>query len=630
MSEQQHYFEEEEFTTTFNGRVVARILKQAKPYWHWVLGFILLIALCSVLDSFFTFQSKRIIDEGIMTGNRARLMQLVTVYGIVVVIQAIAVFGFIYFAGVLGERIHYDIRRKLFNHLQELSFSYFDKTPVGWIMSRVTSDSGRISELVTWGLLDVTWATLNVSTSIVFMAFINWRLSLIVVAVVPVMVGLAFWFRTKILWQYREVRKQNSKLTGMYNENITGVRVIKALNREDQNFSEFTAESTEMYKAGYRAAWLSALFLPLVQIVGAFGIGGIVWFSGAQLEFGTITIGGIQAFLSYVGFMMWPIQDMARVYAEMQRSVASAERVFSLMDAEPDIIDRQQAVDPGSIGGTIEFDRVGFYYVDDDPVLTDFNLRVVSGERIALVGETGGGKSTIVNLICRFYEPTSGEIRINGRDYTELTQNAIQSRIGMVLQTPHLFSGSLRDNIRYGRLDATDQEVEEAARLARAHDFIVEMDKGYDEQVGEGGILLSVGQKQLVSLARALLANPDIFIMDEATSSVDTLTEARIQQGMEAIMAGRTSFVIAHRLSTIKRADRILVIEKGRIIEQGSHHELIQARGHYYDLYTRQFRKMLEQEYDAFEQETQNDQEIGEKIKVPALPESPAPEMLPV
>lgn len=613
-------FEEEEFTTRFNGRTVARMLSLAKPYWHWVLGFILMIVLTSIGDSFFTYQSKRIIDEGIMVGDRARLTQLVTTYGAVTIVQAVTVFGFIYLAGVLGERINYDIRRRLFNHLQELSFSYFDKTPVGWIMSRVTSDAGRIAELVTWGLLDISFAVSSVSTSLVFMAFINWKMSLIALVVVPVMVGLAFWFRTKMLWQYREVRKQNSKLTGMYNESITGVRVVKALNREDLNLGEFVVESGEMYRAGYRAAWWSALFLPLVQLVSAFGMGGIIWYSGIQFELGALTIGGIQAFMSYLGFMMWPIQDLAHVYAEMQRSVASAERVFSLMDAQPDIVDRKEAIEAESVRGTIEFDDVGFYYEQDNPVLSHFNLRVAPGERIALVGETGGGKSTIVNLVGRFYEPTSGTIRINGQDYTELTQNAIQSHLGMVLQTPHLFSGTIRDNIRYGRLDATDEEVEEAARLAHAHDFIIEMEKGYEEQVGEGGVLLSVGQKQLVSLARALLANPDIFIMDEATSSVDTLTESHVQKGIEALMQGRTSFVIAHRLSTIKRADRIVVIEKGKIVEQGSHHDLINTRGHYYDLYTRQFRKMLQTEYDGF---AQAEEEAVEE-KVPAMVPAPA------
>jgi ATP-binding cassette subfamily B protein len=298
--------------------------------------------------------------------------------------------------------------------------------------------------------------------------------------------------------------------------------------------------------------------------------------------------------------MLWPIQEMARVYAEMQQAIASAERVFSLIDAVPDVADRDGAIDPGTIRGDVEFDGVHFWYEEDKPVLSGFDLKVRRGETIALVGPTGGGKSTIVNLVCRFYEPRQGAVRIGGRDYRELSLHAIQSRIGVVLQTPHLFSGTIRDNIRYGRLDATDEQIEDAARLAGAHDFIRTLDGSYDEEVGEGGNLLSVGQKQLVSLARAILAQPEIFIMDEATSSVDTLTEDLIQRGMEALMHDRTSFIIAHRLSTIKRADRILVIEKGRIAEMGSHAELLRQRGHYYRLYTRQFRQQLEQTYDPF------------------------------
>jgi ATP-binding cassette subfamily B protein len=314
-----------------------------------------------------------------------------------------------------------------------------------------------------------------------------------------------------------------------------------------------------------------------------------------------LTIGGIQAFISYVTFIMWPIQDLARVYAELQNAVASAERVFSLVDTEPEVQDRPGAVDPGTVLQTVEFDGVDFYYEAGKPVLQKFNLRIEPGETIALVGSTGGGKSTIVNLLCRFYEPREGAIRIGGQDYRDLTLHALHSRIGVVLQTPYLFSGTIRENIRYGRLDATDAEVEEAAQVAGAHDFIVRMEKGYEEQVGEGGNMLSVGQKQLISLARAVLAQPEIFIMDEATSSVDTLTEALIQRGMEALMRGRTSVVIAHRLSTIRRADRILVIEDGRIAEMGSHAQLLRKQGHYYRLYTQQFRQQMTVEEAARE-----------------------------
>ncbi|NJN82923.1 MAG: ABC transporter ATP-binding protein, partial [Caldilineaceae bacterium] len=360
--------------------------------------------------------------------------------------------------------------------------------------------------------------------------------------------------------------------------------------------------SSEMYRAGYRAAWLSALFLPTVQLISAVGVGAIVWYSGWQADNVAglgITVGGIQAFITYVTFMLFPIQEMARVYAEMQQAIASGERIFSLLDSTPEIVDADGAVDPGTLRGTIEFEGVDFYYEEGKPVLSNFNLRVEPGETIALVGPTGGGKSTIVNLVCRFFEPKHGAILIGGIDYLRFTQNAIQSRIGVVLQTPHLFSGSIRENIRYGRLDADDEEVEVAARMVGAHEFIATLERGYDEEVGEGGVLLSVGQKQLLSLARAVLAKPDIFVMDEATSSVDTLTEGLIQQGMDALMANTTSFIIAHRLSTIRNADRILVIEDGEIAEMGSHAELLRLRGHYYRLYTQQFRRELEEEYDS-------------------------------
>jgi ATP-binding cassette subfamily B protein len=375
--------------------------------------------------------------------------------------------------------------------------------------------------------------------------------------------------------------------------------VVKALGREAENLGEFQELTDKMYSATYKAAWLSALFLPTVQIITALALGFIVWYGGYQAIGGALTIGGIHAFVSYLTFIMWPIQDLARVYAEMQHSIASAERIFKLIDTEPEVHNKPEAVDTETLLGVIEFDHVNFYYEDRKPVLTDFTLTVKPGETIALVGPTGGGKSTIVNLLCRFYEPSEGMICINGRDYTDYTLHSIHNKIGIVLQTPHLFSGSVRENIRYGKLEASDEEVEEAAKLAGAHDFICTLSKGYDENVGEGGNLLSVGQKQLISLARAVLSKPELFIMDEATSSVDTLTEALIQKGMETLMQGRTSFVIAHRLSTIKRADRILVIEDGRIAEMGTHAELLRAGGHYYRLYTQQFKFQREMEYSA-------------------------------
>jgi len=334
-----------------------------------------------------------------------------------------------------------------------------------------------------------------------------------------------------------------------------------------------------------------------VQIIAAIALGAIVWYGGIQSQTGLLTIGGIYAFVSYLTFMLWPIQDIARVYAEMQHSIASAERIFTLVDTPPDVHNLKGAVDAKTLLGEIEFDHVDFYYEERKPVLQDFTLKVQAGETIALVGPTGGGKSTIVNLLCRFYEPKRGRISINGKDYTNYTLESIHERIGIVLQTPHLFSGTIMDNIRYGNLAASEEEILEASKLAGAHPFIETLSKGYAEKVGEGGDLLSTGQKQLISLARAVLSQPELFIMDEATSSVDTLTESLIQQGMEHLMRGRTSFVVAHRLSTIRRANRILVIEDGRISEMGSHTELLRERGHYYRLYTQQFRQDLGKKY---------------------------------
>lgn len=599
-----NYFEEEEFQTKFSGQTFRRIVGLTRPHWKWVIGFLITITAVSSLDSFFTYLGKRIIDDGIVAKNSGVLVNILIIYGLLIIVQACGVFGFVYLAGVLGERIRYDLRQKMFNHLQNLSLSYYSRTPVGWIMSRVTSDSDRVADLVTWGLVDSTWGMMNILTSMVFMLIISWKLALIVLGMLPVLLYVAYQFRKRILKEFREVRKNNSKITGAINENITGVRVVKALGREAGNLNEFSTITGNMYRASYRAAWLSALFLPTVQLIAALALGGIVWFGGLQASYGGITIGGIQAFVSYVTFIMWPIQDLARVFAEMQHAIASAERIFSLVDAKPEVADRENAIDPGTIRGDIRFEHVDFWYEDEKPILSDFNLHVKPGETIALVGPTGGGKTTIVNLLCRFYEPKQGQIFIGGRDYEELSLHAIQSRIGIVLQTPHLFSGTIRENIRYGRLNATDEEVEEAARLAGAHEFIMRFEKGYNENAGEGGNSLSVGQKQLISLARAVLSGPEIFVMDEATSSVDTLTEALIQRGMETLMKGRTSFVIAHRLSTIKRANRILVIEDGRIAEIGTHSELLRERGKYYQLYTKQFRHQMTEAFDPFSVET--------------------------
>jgi len=582
---------EEEFTSNVKGDIIKRIFSLLALYKTRTAGFLFMIAFVSVSDAVFTYLSKLIVDQGIASGKMSRVLDIIAFYGGAALLQAAAVFSFIYLAGILGERVAYDLRKRVFNHLQDLPFSYFDRTPVGWIMSRVTSDTAKISELLTWGLVDSTWGVLNITTSVIFMMLINVKLALMVTGILPFMIGAAFFFQKKILKHSRAARKQNSRITGFYSETITGVKIIKSLNREAKNLEEFKRESDKMYDASYKTALYSALFLPSVKIIGAFALCAIIWYGGTLKVSGAMSLGGIQAFIFYVAFMLWPIQDLARVWASMQGALASGERIFSLLDIVPEIRDRENSKVLSGIGAAIVFKDVSFYYSKDAPVLAGFNLTIQKNETLALVGATGGGKSTIVNLLSRFYEPVEGEILINGIDYRKFTLESLQSRLGIVLQTPHLFSGTIRENIRFGRLDADMAEIEGAAKLSMAHEFITGMEKGYDTEVGEGGGLLSVGQKQLVCLARAILSDPDLFIMDEATSSIDPVSESLIQSGLDKIMENRTSIIIAHRLSTIKKADRILVIAGGRIMEEGDHRLLLQKKGDYYRLYQEQFVK---------------------------------------
>jgi len=596
------YYDENELddNVPIKGNVLKRLFGALRPHWKPLLGGVLAIVVVSLLDAYFTILSKRIIDEGILLQDKAAVLRFFGMYGAIVVVQAVGVFFFIFLVGVQGEGVRYELRKQLFNHLQQLSLSYFSNTPLGWIMSRVTSDTEKMAELLTWGIIDTTYAAVSIVVSAVFMFSINWQLALIVLLSLPAMMYAALKFRTRIYHHYRLSRKANSKMTASLNENITGVRVVKALRREDRNLQDFKLLSTAMYRSSYRAAYLSALFQPTIQVISAVSLGLILWRGGIKVELGSMTIGGLQAFVSYIMMILWPIQDLARVYADMQNAVASSERVFSLIDTQPGIHNRPDAVSAASLAGDIDFEGVSFRYEEDEPVIQNLSFHIPYGQTVALVGPTGGGKTTIVNLLCRFYEPTEGVIRIAGTDYLNLTLETIQSRIGVVLQTPHLFSGSIRENIRYGKLDATDKEVEDAAKLAGAHNFITHFEHAYEQNVGEGGNLLSVGQKQLISIARAILSNPDIFVMDEATSSVDTLTEALIQNGMEKLMTGRTSFIIAHRLSTIKNADVILVIRDGQIAESGNHKSLMLLKGHYYKLYTQQFRHELETQLDPY------------------------------
>jgi ATP-binding cassette subfamily B protein len=575
------------------GTLFLRIIRLSGKHWPLLAGFIICIALFAVSQASETYVLKNVIDIGIVKKDMDAVFHYMTLYFGIICCNAVFVFGFILCAGLLGERSLKSLRQKMLDHILSLSFSYFDKTSSGWLLSRITSDASRITELLTWMFVDGIWGTMNVTAAMVFMFIINWRLALLVLIILPLLVISALKFKGFIIREYRKVRALNSKITGNFSETISGVRVIKSLCVEEKNAKSFEGVTDSMYKASFKAGFLSALFLPAVQLTTALGVCIVLWAGGFQFESGFITVGGIKAFISYIIFMLWPIQDLARVYANMQRSLASAERVFTLLDSSAQIVDLEGAVSVKGIKGGIEFRNVGFSYRKDVPVLKNFRLTVNPGEMIALVGPTGGGKTTITNLIPRFYEPVKGKILIDGMDYRKITQRSLQDKIGIVLQAPHLFSGTIMENIRYGRPGATEARILEASKQAHAHDFIVKTARGYDSEVGEGGGMLSVGQRQLVSMARTILNDPDVIILDEATSSIDTLTEHLIQLGLKALLKGRTSFVVAHRLSTIRNADRILVIEDGSIKEEGSHEELMRRKGHYYTLYSHQFQDEL-------------------------------------
>lgn len=507
------------------------------------------------------------------------------------------IWAFILCAGKIRTHVSHDIRRDAFQQLQLLSFSFYDTKPVGWLMARLTSDCQRLSQILAWGVIDLIWGSTLMTGICIVMLIYNWKLALVVLSVVPALFGVSLFFRKKILRTSRLVRKNNSRITAAYNEGIMGVRTSKVFVREQENLRDFDQLIDDMRSHSVHNSILSATYLPIVLTLGSVAIALALTMGGHYVLIGAFTIGEVVMFMYYAQLFFAPIQDLSAWFAELQMGQASAERVLSLIEAVPEVRDRaavtERLQELGNDGypnhiGRIEFRNVGFQYGTGPEIIREFNLVVEPGQTVALVGATGGGKSTLVNLLCRFYEPTAGEILIDGVEYRDRSLRWLQSHLGIVLQQPHLFSGTIGENIRYGKLDATRAEIEDAARLAGAHEFIESMEGGYETEVGEGGNQLSLGQKQLVSFARAVLKHPQLLVMDEATSSIDTETEQQIQRGLAHVLQGRTSFVIAHRLSTIRSADRILVIEKGRILEQGSHYDLLRGNGHYQSLYTEQ------------------------------------------
>lgn len=581
-----------------------RLLPFLKPYRWLMLLLILTNIIISVVDVLLPLFQRYAVDHFIEQRSLAGFQTFIAGYVVVIVLQVLSFVFYTLSAMKMEMHMGRDLKKACFVHLQTLSFSYYNVTPVGYILARVMSDTNKISAITAWDMVDILWALTYVLSAFISMAILDLRLALLVMIIVPIIAVLTTYFQKKILFWNRKVRAINSRLTGAYNEGIMGAKTSKTLVIEDKNTEEFSELTEEMRSASVRAAGLNALYIPLVMLASSAATAIVLVRGGDMvLEHGML-IGTLSAFTTYAVSIFEPIQQMARVLANIISVQPNIERVTGLLDQKPNIVDNPAVIEKygdsfhpkkenwEEIRGDIEFDDVSFRYPDgEEEVLSHFSLKIPAGTTVAIVGETGAGKSTLVNLACRFFEPTSGRILIDGVDYRERSQLWLHSRLGYVLQNPHLFSGTVMENIRYGRLDATDEEVRAAAKAVSADTVVEHLENGYDSDVGEGGDKLSTGEKQLVSFARAVLADPAIFVLDEATSSIDTQTEQLIQNATLNLLKGRTSFLIAHRLSTIRQADLILVVKDGKIVEQGKHEELLKKGGYYHDLYSKQFQQ---------------------------------------
>lgn len=555
----------------------------------------------AIIDVSLSYMTKLAIDHFIVGKTLVGLHYYIIGYFSLIVLLGASIFTFITYGGRIEVGLSYNIHKKGFNKIQELSMSYYDKNAVGWIMARMTSDVSKLGEFVSWSSLDMVWGLAMMTGILGVMLAVNFKLALITMAVTPILIVVSIYFQRKIITVQRVVRKMNSKITGAINEGIIGAKTTKTLVVEEKLMDEFKDMTGKMKNASIRSTIFSSLFQPIVINLGAIGTVLAIYHGGNGIIAGTISYGTLVLFINFSVQFFEPVREMARILAEMQSAQVAAERIYTLLEATTEIEEKEAVIKAyGSVMnpnykafeplcGDIDFKDVTFRYKEGETVLEHLNLSFKQGQSIALVGETGSGKSTIVNLICRFYEPTEGEIWIDNKPIRDRNQSWIHQNIGYVLQSPHLFSGSIKDNIRYGNLAATDEDIIKAAKYVNAHEFILGLEKGYDSEVGEGGSLLSTGQKQLISFARAIIANPRIFVLDEATSSIDTESEMLIQLALQKVLEGRTSFIIAHRLSTIRSCDRILVIEKGHVIEDGTHDSLMKNKGHYYKLYTNQF-----------------------------------------
>jgi ATP-binding cassette, subfamily B, multidrug efflux pump len=581
--------EEDSLGKAYDARLVRRLVHYIRPYKLKMGGALILMAVTSLLSVAGPWIIGRAIDDGVRLGDFYQLRFWTLVFIIASVAEWLTNRTRISIMAFVGTKIVADVRSDLFRHLHRLSLNFYNNYSVGRLMSRLISDVGVLQEFITWSITGLARAGFILLGIIVAMLVLNWQIALVTFAVLPLMVLLTNYWRARVREAYRATRQRLALINGYLNESISGIRVTKSFSREKRNFEHFDDLNRSYFDANVDATRLSAIFFPGVDFMGSLATALVVGVGGWLVLADTLTAGTLVAFVLYVDRFFEPIRELAQRYNTFQATMAASERIFHLLDTEPDLTDAPDARPLPPIEGRVEFDNVSFSYNDSEPVLQEVNLRAEPGERIALVGETGAGKSTIIRLLSRFFDVKEGAVRIDGYDVRDVTRASLRSQLGVVLQDTFLFGGTIAENIRYGRLEASDEEVVEAAKAVGAHRFISKIPDGYQAQVGEDGVSLSAGQRQIISFARALLANPRILILDEATSSVDTATEKQIQEALERLMHGRTSFVIAHRLSTIINADKIVVIDDGRIVEMGSHEELLARKGRYYNLYTMQW-----------------------------------------
>ncbi|CCV64769.1 ABC-type transport system, permease and ATPse components [Alteracholeplasma palmae J233] len=582
------------------------VLKEKKK----IIILVILATLLAAMEAVIPVLNTYAIDEFVDAGKFDTLIPYIIVNVIFAIAFGLIVWGFIRQGSIIESNVNYELRRQAFNNLQKLSFSYFDLTPQGWIMARMTSDSKRLANVISWSLLDLVWSVFSMILTLVVLFIYSYKLALIVLASVPVMLAVAFIYKKFILKNHRLARKYNSDLTAKYSESFLGAKTTKSLVIEKENLDEFVNVSNKMKKSSIKAVSTSALMSSSLLIISYLTVALVMYTGSLEVINNTIKISVLFLFIRSTTSFFDPIMQLTNVLSSIQQAQASAERIVELIEEKPAITDTQEVTEKyGSLfhdkkenwedlKETIEFKNVGFQYKENETILEDFNLKIKAGQSVALVGHTGSGKTTLVNLISRFYEPTKGELLIDGKEYRERSIHWLHSKLGYVLQSPHLFSTTIKENIKYGKLDATDEEVISASKAIGAHEFIMKLENGYDTFVGEGGNLLSLGQKQLISFARAIIADPKILILDEATSSIDSEAEQIIQEATQTLLKNRTSLIVAHRLSTIVHSDLIVMLEMGKIIEIGTHNELLKKRGSYFDLYKNQFMQEKENSYN--------------------------------